>query len=256
MFWLPVDALRKLCEEVPTVRNEVARAVARLLVLDGLVDVPPYALAHTRDAVASSVPFSEDPTGGRGGGAAAMANGGDVVLRATHTLAQLPYMSVTRVPAEGITVNGPGVLLVGQLRVTVVDTTGWAGVSLTHNLDAPALLPPGALILDRLDSGEEDNGASAGDTDGTDGEDGPGAGVGVPQPGMDGYMIQARRRRRHTRRRARRVVVTPEVLVDVASSVEDVAAARLNRWTGPPVTVDANGRFGAFPHVDYNTVAI
>lgn len=256
VFWLPVDALRKLCEEVPTVRNEVARAVARLLVLDGLVDVPPYALAHTRDAVASSVPFSEDPTGGRGGGAAAMANGGDVVLRATHTLAQLPYMSVTRVPAEGITVNGPGVLLVGQLRVTVVDTTGWAGVSLTHNLDAPALLPPGALILDRLDSGEEDNGASAGDTDGTDGEDGPGAGVGVPQPGMDGYMIQARRRRRHTRRRARRVVVTPEVLVDVASSVEDVAAARLNRWTGPPVTVDANGRFGAFPHVDYNTVAI
>ncbi|GAB0493946.1 hypothetical protein MMPV_005234 [Pyropia vietnamensis] len=256
VFWLPVDALCKLCEEVPAVRNEVARAVARLLVLDGLVDVPPYALAHTRDAVASSVPFSEDPSGGRGGGAAALASGGDVVLRATHTLAQLPYMSMTRVPREGITVNGPGVLLIGQLRVTVVDTTGWAGVSLTHNLDAPALLPPGALILDRLDSGEEDNGANAGDSDGADYGSVPSADAGVPQAEIDAYMIQARRRRRHTRHRARRVVVVPEVLVDAASSVEDVASARLNRWTGPPVTVDANGRFGAFPHVDYNTVAI
>jgi len=240
VFWLPVDALRNVCREVPAVRNEVSRAVARLLVLDGLVDVPPYALSHTSESVAASVTFGDNHFGPAGGGPGSMAAGGDLVARATHTLSQLPYMTMATVPPEGLTVSGPGVLLVGSVRVTAVDTTGWAGVSLSHTLDAPALLPPGALILDRMDEdreGDDDDDFSGGlDFD-------------------DGDMGQPRRRA--PRRRFHRLApVTPEVLVDVSETVEEVAAARLNRWTGPSVTVDANGRFGAFPHVDYNTIPI
>jgi len=152
VFWLPLEPLQQLCREHPYFRAELARSMARLLVLEFIADEPPYALSHSREALSLSSHDGRDHD----------PDGSYVkVSQAAETLSKLPYMSLVVMVRSSRRrrriVHGPGVLLHGTVRVSIVDRSGLAGaINLLHEkLSSPALLPAGALIIDALFSGEE-----------------------------------------------------------------------------------------------------
>lgn len=182
VFWLPIEPLRQLCRQHPLFRTELARAMARLLVLEYIADEPPYALSHSREALALN---------SHEGHAHAHAPDGSYakVSQAGETLSKLPYMTLmvmtsARRRRQRI-VHGPGILLHGTVRVSVVDTSGLAGaVNLLHErLVSPALLPSGALIIDALFEDDDE-----GLTD--DDESGPAVGgADAPMGPLDGFSL-------------------------------------------------------------------
>ncbi|GAB0494812.1 hypothetical protein MMPV_006108 [Pyropia vietnamensis] len=184
VFWLPIEPLRQLCREHFLFRTELARAMARLLVLEYIADEPPYALSHSREALALNSHeghgHGHDPDGTYA-----------KVSHAGETLSKLPYMTLVlmtraRRRRQRI-VHGPGVLLHGVVRVSVVDTSGLAGaINLLHErLQSPALLPSGALIIDAL---FEDHDEEPTDDD----ESGPASGgADAPLGPLDGFLLDA-----------------------------------------------------------------
>eukprot|EP00168_Porphyra_purpurea_P009579 TRINITY_DN2338_c0_g1_i6.p1 TRINITY_DN2338_c0_g1~~TRINITY_DN2338_c0_g1_i6.p1 ORF type:complete len:463 (-),score=86.87 TRINITY_DN2338_c0_g1_i6:52-1368(-) len=153
VFWLPLEPLQKLCREHPYFRAELARSMARLLVLEFIADEPPYALSHSREALSLSTHEGRDHD----------PDGSYVkVSQAAETLSKLPYMSLVVMVRGGRgrrrIVHGPGVLLHGTVRVSIVDRSGLAGaINLLHEkLTSPALLPAGALIIDAIFPDEEE----------------------------------------------------------------------------------------------------
>lgn len=182
VFWLPVEPLRQLCREHPLFRTELARAMARLLVLEYIADEPPYALSHSREALSLNSHDGHSHTHDPDGSYAKVSHAG-------ATLSKLPYMTLVVMTSarrrRQRIVHGPGILLHGTVRVSVVDTSGLAGaINLLHErLVSPALLPSGALIIDALFESNDE-----GLTD--DDESGPAVGgADAPLGPLDGFSL-------------------------------------------------------------------
>lgn len=184
VFWLPIEPLRQLCREHQHFRTELARAMARLLVLEYIADEPPYALSHSREALALNSHEGHAHSHNPDGSYAKVSHAGE-------TLSKLPYMTLVvmtraRRRRQRI-VHGPGILLHGTVRVSVVDSSGLAGaINLLHDrLVSPALLPSGALIIDALfdndSEGFSDDDASGPTTGGANAPLGP----------LDGFTLDA-----------------------------------------------------------------
>lgn len=184
VFWLPIEPLRQLCREHPHFRTELARAMARLLVLEYIADEPPYALSHSREALSLNSHEGHAHSHNPDGSYAKVSHAGE-------TLSKLPYMTLVvmtraRRRRQRI-VHGPGILLHGTVRVSVVDSSGLAGaINLLHDrLVSPALLPSGALIIDAL----FDN-----DSEGFSDDDASGpatGGANAPLGPLDGFSLDA-----------------------------------------------------------------
>lgn len=137
VFTLPVTQVKRLARESEEFRMEITRSLAREIVLESVADQRPYSLSHFMDSIIGNIDVST------------------VVGRAFRVLERLPYMKVIRLHAgerSSVHMQGPGVLLNGTVRVSIVDTSGLVGaINLLHEeLTGPALLPAGGLILQEV----------------------------------------------------------------------------------------------------------
>lgn len=225
VFTLPVLQVKQLARASEDFRLEITRSLAREIVLESVADQRPYALTHFMEA--SSLDITT------------------VVGRAFRVLERLPYMSVVALHSgelSSLHLQGPGVLLNGTVRVSIVDTSGLVGaVNLLHEeLTGPALLPAGGLILQETmprenteaskDVADDDDmsfrtvveaATTAADVLEFDDDDSSGKG---------------------------RVVA--HVLIETLSQTDHSALQRLRRWTMSDIMVDMNGRFGMYRHVE------
>lgn len=140
VFTLPVAQVQEIAGKSPSFRLEITKSLARELVLESVNYLRPYSLSHFMESVSTGVDEST------------------VVGRAFRALERLPYMTVVEIKSgDGLqySVQGPGVLLNGKVRVSIVDTSGLVGaVNLLHEeITGPALLPGGGLIIEGI--GEE-----------------------------------------------------------------------------------------------------
>jgi len=202
VFTLQSSLVRETSIQSKQFRDEVTRFMAREFVLDTLVDEESHHLRLINEALANKI---DDST---------------VLGRAYSLLEKLPYMSVIRLHAgeklggtapPQTTLRGPGMLINGTVRVSVVDTSGLAGATnlLHERLEGPALLPAENLIIQECapTGSEEERAGSRHRSDGL----GP---------------------------------VLAHVLILEHTRIDETARARLKRWTAEDDTVDMNGRFG------------
>lgn len=246
VFTLPVAQVKILAKESESFRMEITRSLAREIVLESVSDQRPYTLAHFTDPGTLSTDVST------------------VIGRAIRVLERLPYMQVIglRSGVSSIHVQGPGVLLNGTVRVSIVDSSGLVGaINLLHEqLTGPALLPAGGLVLEEVhmendpsklkdfanrntipeDSVQAENTGNATDNS----ED-------VCRP-----VRPVRVDNRNASRAAERSIgpVLAHVLVEevgvTEAGVDRTAMRRLERWTAEKELVDMNGRFAMNRHIE------
>lgn len=141
VFTMPSHIVRSTASQSKSFRDELSRALAREIVLDSVADQSTHHLRQINEALSNSI---DEHT---------------VIGRAFRILQRLPYMSVIRLHAGEkagggngngntplqTTLQGPGVLINGTVRVSIVDTSGLAGAAnlLHERLQGPALLPAG-----------------------------------------------------------------------------------------------------------------
>lgn len=234
VFTLPVAQVRHLARESEAFKLEITRSLAREIVLESVGDQRPYALAQFMDSVSS---LDDVHT---------------VVGRAFRVLERLPYMRVLALEAGEMVathVQGPGVLLNGRVRVSIVDTSGLVGaINLLHEeLTGPALLPAGGLILQEVHI--------AGDPEHIQ------EGMQVtPAPLMSegaveaseaaAELLEVAEQSTTARGEIAQSRVLAHVLIEDVSEPASTAIRRLSRWTQGDLQVDMNGRFGMYRHVD------
>lgn len=219
LFTLPSQLVRETANQSKQFRDEVTRFMAREIVLDTLNDQKPHHLRLVNEALANKV---DDAT---------------VLGRAYRILEHLPYMSVVRLHAgekvgggeesgpRQTTITGPGVLINGVVRVSVVDSSGLAGAAnlLHERLEGPALLPAHDLIIQECASyGDSESGSDGGEIQGSENAPRRSDGLGP---------------------------VLAHVLIVEHTSIDQIARARLTRWKADADTVDMNGRFGMFRQI-------
>lgn len=145
VWTLPVRDVKSLARRDEAFRTEITRSLARQMVLESISDLPPYSLSHVQEALAG---VHDEYT---------------VIGRATKLLERLPYMSIVALrpmaDKSPALVYGPGILLNGTVRVSIVDSSGLVGaVNLLHEeLTGPALLPVGGLIIEEVRSSSSDD---------------------------------------------------------------------------------------------------
>ncbi len=217
VYTLPAQLVRDTAGRSKQFRDEVTRFMAREFVLDTLADEESHRLRLIGEALANKI---DDTT---------------VLGRGFSLLEKLPYMSVIRLHAgEKIggsslsemgppqtTLRGPGMLINGVVRVSIVDTSGLVGATnlLHERLEGPALLPAENLIIQEV--------------------------AGTPSSASDSPTDGAGRSRDARSRRPDGLgPVLAHVLILEHTTVDQTARARLKRWTADPETVDMNGRFG------------
>lgn len=218
VYTLPSALVRQTATQSKQFRDEVTRFMAREIVLDTLNDQEPHHMRLINEALANSV---DEAT---------------VLGRAYRILEKLPYMTVVRLHAgekvgsadndvlSQTTINGPGVLINGVVRVSVVDTSGLAGATnlLHERLEGPALLPADQLIIQEVaDFSSNENGDSS-EIQGGD---------------------------RSSRRTDGLGPVLAHVLIVEHTTIDLTARSRLKRWGADPDTVDMNGRFGMYRQI-------
>lgn len=221
VFTLPIAQVRNLAKESEEFRLEVTKALAREIVLESVADQRPYALSHFMDPLTLGTDVHT------------------VVGRAFRVLERLPYMTVQKLhegDSPAIHVQGPGVLLNGTVRVSIVDTSGLVGaVNLLHEeLTGPALLPAGGLIIqdvETLQFANESNGSQSE----RDRE--------VAETVAD--VLEANTEENKANSRA-----IAHVLVENITEADETALLRLKRWSDAPLKIDMNGRFGMFRRVE------
>lgn len=246
VFTLAVNHVRRLAQESETFRMEITRSLAREIVLESVSDQRPYSLAHFMDASGA-----EDVS--------------TVVGRAFRVLERLPYMTVLALEAGETSashVQGPGVLLNGKVRVSIVDTSGLVGaVNLLHEeLTGPALLPSGGLILQEV---HNPDGTSQVGSEVDDARHHQPPLPAVPPPFSSDMAVEAAEAAQELlefteKRRDSRGEVVPSrvlahVLIEEISETDVTALRRLKRWSGRELQIDMNGRFGMFRHVDMHS---
>lgn len=243
IFTLPVDQVRALARESIEFRMELTRSLARQIVLESVSDQRPYTLSH----------FTEPGT---------MSNDvATVIGRGMRVLERLPYMQVIalRCGVSSVHVQGPGVLLNGTVRVSVVDSSGLVGaINLLHEqLTGPALLPAGGLVLEeahkegRPDEFKDDfidPSIALGTT--TQSETARGA------DGIESISNTAERKKGAAAQKSRKAAppILAHVLVEevgvTETGVDRTALRRLLRWTADKELVDMNGRFAMNRHIE------
>lgn len=231
VFTLSAPIVRRIAKSCKTFRDEVTRFVARDYVLQSLQNDKPYDLRLINEALANKI----DETTWSG--------------RAFSLLEKLPYMNVVRLhagetigdTADGAggqtTIHGPGLLVNGTVRVSIVDSSGLEGaVNLLHeHLEGPALLPAQHLIIQEV-AGARYNASRNSELSTSDRID-------------KVEEILPNGTRADSRRPDGLGPVFAHVLVMEHASIEEIARARLRRWTTAEDTVDMNGRFGMTGHV-------
>lgn len=253
VFSMPVSGVKEAARHSRSFREELSRAFAREMVLESVADQGTYDLSQVHEGLSNSVDEHS------------------VIGRAFRVLERLPYMSVIRLHAgeragdsgqsdgEEMTrqqiLRGPGVLINGSVRVSIVDTSGLIGAAnlLHERLVGPALLPSGDLIIEEAhDSNDEDNDgrmgrvrsnmntaasrmyASAAKNVLEQEKEPEGSGSGGESADALGPILAH---------------VLVEAHVHLPLGVEMIAKKRLERWTAHQRTVDMNGRFGMFRHL-------
>lgn len=221
VFTLPVAQVRQLAKESEAFKLEITRSLAREIVLESVADQRPYTLAHFMDSVS------------------ALDDVHTVVGRAFRVLERLPYMRVLALEGaemSAVHIQGPGVLLNGKVRVSIVDTSGLVGaVNLLHEeLVGPALLPAGGLILQEVQKSDDEPLASSGTLT-----------SGGAIDATELYEVAEQRMSSTGEPR-----VFAHVLIEEVSEHDLTAIHRLNRWTRRDLQIDMNGRFGMYRHVD------
>lgn len=240
VFTLPVMQVKMLARENEAFRFEITRSLARQIVLESVADQRPYILSQFMDTVAGHLDIHS------------------VIGRATRVLERLPYMSVIALHSgecSSVHMQGPGVLLNGTVRVSIVDTSGLVGaINLLHEqLTGPALLPAGGLFLEEVHETNDPSSVQQRFVD-NDGEQSS------LHSELAGDVCEAVTEiydevdRSDTNDQCRSGKILAHVLVEeigtTESGVDKTALRRLSRWTVADEIVDMNGRFGMNRHIE------
>lgn len=247
VFTLPVAQVKILARESESFRLEITRSLAREIVLESVSDQRPYTLAHFTEPGTLSTDVST------------------VIGRAIRILERLPYMQVIPMKAgvSSVHVQGPGVLLNGTVRVSIVDSSGLIGaINLLHEkLTGPALLPAGGLVLEevhmeddpeKLKDFPEPSTTAAGNA--VQAENTGNATDNSEDVCHPVHPVRPARDNRNANREQIFVPVLAHVLVEEVGVTEDgvdrTAMRRLARWTAEKDLVDMNGRFAMNRHIE------
>lgn len=225
VFTLPVVQVKKLARASEDFRLEITRSLAREIVLESVADQRPYVLTHFMES--SSLDLTT------------------VIGRAFRVLERLSYMSVIALRAgdqSSVHLQGPGVLLNGTVRVSIVDSSGLVGaVNLLHEeLTGPALLPSGGLILQEAQAPTE----PAPSKDIVDDDDLSFKTVVEAATAAADVLEFA------DGNDSGKGKVIAHVLIEPLAHSDHSALQRLRRWTMSDIMVDMNGRFGMYRHVE------
>lgn len=232
VFTIPVSQVKTLARENEAFRMEITRSLARQIVLESVSDQRPYALSQFVDSASGNLDTNT------------------VVGRATRVLERLPYMKVIALhqgESSSVHMQGPGVLLNGTVRVSIVDTSGLVGaINLLHEqLTGPALLPSGGLFIEEIQPSDYEG--NPGDGEGQDSE----VTEDVRHAATDIYTKTNNGERNA---RSQRSQVFAHILVEEIGTdergVDQTALLRLARWTASDESLDMNGRFGMNRHVE------
>lgn len=235
VFTLPVAQVRQLAKESEEFKMEITKSLAREIVLESVADQRPYSLSRFMQSISSDTDVNT------------------VVGRAFRVLERLPYMTVVDLRAGELStrhVQGPGVLLNGTVRVSIVDTSGLSGaVNLLHEeLTGPALLPAGGLILEEVHKRSNPDVLKAKFED-----------IEVARPLTSGTATEASEaatnllnlcEAKNEQSVKGKSPVLAHVLIEEVSDDDQTAVRRLQRWTGLDAQIDMNGRFGMYRHVE------
>ena len=211
VFGIGEIAVHHMSRKSKSFRDEITRSLAHNLVLESISEEETYSILQLSEALSNSL------------------NEYSNVGRAYKLLERLPYMTVQglRTPE---TLQGPGLLINGCVKVSVNDVNGLPGAdTVVHTcLKGPALLPSGLLTIEEASS-ENDEFANDGEgVSKTSGEQST-----FPIYGT-GYIFA-------------------HVLLEFKDkSLSNFASERLNRWKGSKTTIDMNGRFKMFRHVSFH----
>lgn len=243
VFTLPVNQVERLAKSSETFRMEITRSLARQIVLESVSDHRPYSLSQFADSVAGVLDVHT------------------VAGRAIRVLERLPYMKVVplRAGESAVHLQGPGVLLNGMVRVSIVDTSGLVGaINLLHEqLIGPALLPAGGLLIEEVHTAEDPTVINPDISQEGLGTTPGGGGAGTAGAGDVGIEKDARRAaaqilEEQQQRGPGQILahVLIEEMVTTPAGVDKTAVLRLQRWTAEDELVDMNGRFGMNRHVE------
>lgn len=241
VFSLPVAHVQKLAAESETFRTEITKSLAREIVLESVGDQRPYSLSHFVDSISDGVDVNT------------------VVGRAFRVLERLPYMTVIGLEAgenTGVHVQGPGVLLNGTVRVSIVDTSGLIGaINLLHEeLTGPALLPAGGLIIEDVQKGENTSEPFAECKEADNSESfHAGFAMGAAETAVE-ILQCAETEDENQQCTGGQPHTLAHLLIEEIAEDDKTAVRRLQRWTGKETQVDMNGRFGMYRHVDLTSL--
>lgn len=255
VWTLPIKDVKRLSKSDETFRTEITRSLARQMVLESISNLPPYALSHVQEALNG---VQDEFT---------------VIGRATKLLERLPYMQIMSLMSasdqQRVPVHGPGVLLNGTVRVSIVDTSGLVGaVNLLHErLTGPALLPAGGLIIEEIPDDDDVESDEVGTIRTGDLQTMPtqssdvrfaafaaeamavAAAGDVPEAGSSSSEARGADKPAEPR------PVYAHVLIEEMSGEDqltNLALKRLRRWTGKAAHVDQAGRLAIIRHVSLN----
>lgn len=245
VFTLPVNQVERLAKSSETFRMEITRSLARQIVLESVSDHRPYSLSQFADSVAGVLDVHT------------------VAGRAIRVLERLPYMKVVplRAGESAVHLQGPGVLLNGMVRVSIVDTSGLVGaINLLHEqLVGPALLPAGGLLIEevhtaedptviRPDISQEGLGTAEDQARPATAAASAAGGAAAAYDAIEKDAGRGAQRQTGLGQILAHVLI--EEMVTTSAGVDKTAVLRLQRWTAEDELVDMNGRFGMNRHVE------
>lgn len=236
VFTLPVNQVKLLARESETFRMEITRSLAREIVLESVSDQRPYSLSHFMDSVAGGLDVNT------------------VTGRAIRVLERLPYMSVVALQSgesSSVHMQGPGVLLNGTVRVSIVDTSGLVGaINLLHEqLTGPALLPAGGLFVEEIHQPDDPSALRSHETSIKEDHCLHSEIAGEASDAVVELYNAVEENDSANHQKILAHVLVEEIST-TESGVDQTALRRFERWTAADDIVDMNGRFGMNRHVE------
>lgn len=220
IFTLPITQVEELSKANIDFRMELTRSLARQIVLESLAGQQPYYLSKSMEAVTLDVDVHT------------------TVGRAIRVLERLPYMKVITLDGEegsSLHLQGPGVLLKGTVRISIVDLGDSEGsTNLLHDeLTGPALLPAGDLLIEEVRDGLN--------PEATAHESSPSKYTRDTSETLTSESVRKTKSEKSDEILAHILI---EEILETDVGVDKTAIQRLQRWTAKAELVDMNGRFG------------